>query len=255
MTVTNHKSKEEIKKEIDEVLEETPPSIEEPIVVEPGIEPEPIVPPIEDTPEPSEPIPSEPAPEPEPVEPPKVEPKPVIPEPVVAVEVPEVVAPTDEELKAYVLQDGVDIDELTTFEKATAKRNYMIEKRQEAINKGFEAQKQASEWSKKVTTFLDSTNNDPKYVGLDGHEAEFRAFALQHPDSDIETLLLPAFLHNLPAVAPKRGSLFEKGGGGQAPEKPKEGIDDADLVKKLRETDPREYKRQLKAGKIKIEVD
>jgi hypothetical protein len=257
MPVTNKKSKEEIKKEIDEVLEETPPSIDEPIVVEPGKEEEPIVPPVEE-------VPSEPAPEvpPEPVvEPipetitPPVAPPPPVPEPVVPVEVPEVTPPTDEELKSYVLQDGVDIDELTSFEKATARRNYMIEKRQEIITNNFKVQNKASEWSKKVNTFIDSTNNDPKYVGLDGHEAEFRAFALQHPDSDIETLLLPAFLHNLPAVAPKRGSLFEKGGGGQAPEKPKEGIDDADLVKKLRESDPREYARQLKAHKIKIEVD
>jgi hypothetical protein len=274
--ITNQKPKEEIKKEVDEVLEatkpETPPefkiedllaknsadltapemdflsehkedlTLEQLVAVgleDPEIDPEPT------------PVP--PTPEPVP-ETPKVEPEPVVPEPV-PVEVKEVTEPTDEELKAYVLKDGVDIDELTTFEKATARRNYIIEKRQEAINKGFEEQKKVTDWSKKVDSFLDSTNNDPKFAGLDGHEAEFKKFALQHPESDIEVLLLPAFLHQLPATPPKRGSLFEKGGGGQAPPKPKEGIDDAEMAKQLREKDPKEYKRLVKAGKIKLEVD
>ena len=253
MAITNKKSKEEIKAETDAVLNETPPDIEEHIEVEPGPEPEPIVPPIEEAPEepeePAEVIPEPVVPKETPISSPVVEPEPI---PVV---VPEVVAPTDDELKAYVAQDGVDIDELTNFEKATAKRNFIIEKRQEAINKGFEAQRKQSDWSKKISTFVDSTNNNPKYSGLDGHEAEFRQFALQHPDTDIESLLLPAFLHNLPATPVRRGSLFEKGGGGEAPIKPKEGIDDADLVKKLRESDPQEYRRQLKAHKIKLEVD
>jgi len=200
---------------------------------------------------------SEPAPEPLPSPPVQVtEPtKPVvIPEPE-PIEVKEVVAPTDEELRAYVLQDGVDIDELTNFEKATAKRNYMIEKRQEAINDSFKTQRQQSAWSKKIDSFIEGVNDDPKFVQLGGHEAEFKKFALQHPESDIQTLLLPAFLHQLPPTVKKSGSLFVKGGGGEKAQPPKTVVDDADLVAKLRISDPREYKRQLRAGKIKLEVD
>ena len=166
----------------------------------------------------------------------------------------EVAEPTENELRAYVAQDGVDIDELTAFEKATAKRNYIIEKRQESINNSFKIQKQSREWSNKIDSFLDSTNNDPKYTELSGHEDEFKQFALNHSETDIESLLLPAFLHNLPPIAPKRGGIFIKGGGGQAPEKPVDGIVDADLAAKLRVSDPREYKRQVQAGKIKLEI-
>ena len=74
-----------------------------------------------------------------------------------------------------------------------------------------------------------------------------------HRGADIQELLLPAFLHNLPAPVKKTGSLFEKGGGGEKETKPGK-ITDADQARSLRETNPREYKRQLKAGKIEIEV-
>jgi hypothetical protein len=64
-------------------------------------------------------------------------------------------------------------------------------------------------------------------------------------------------LFNLPTTPKKRGGLFETGGGGTAPEvKPGE-ITDADQVAALRtgtEAQQREYKRLVKAGKIKLEV-
>lgn len=215
-----------------------------------------------------EPEPSHPAPEPEPPAPPTPEPPapvtppapvvpaPVVPAPVVPIPAPQAtVEPTDEDLRAYLAKDGVDMDELTAFEKSTAKKNYIFEKKQAAIDESLQSQKKQSEWVGKIDTFLGSRNNDPKYAGLDGHEAEFKAFAMQHPESDIEGLLLPAFLHNLPPANPNRGSLFQKGGGGQPPAKPKTEIDDAEMVKNLREKDPREYKRLLKAKKIKLEVD
>jgi hypothetical protein len=246
MPVTNKKSKEEIKKDIDDVLEETPPDINEPIVVEPQEEPQEEVTPVE----PIEEVP--PAPESEiKKSPPFVS----EPEPELPVEVKEVPEPTEEDLKAFVRGEGSDWDELTNWEKALAKRTYLTEKKLEAMNEGFQAQKKQSEWSKKLDTFIETTDGKPEYTKLSGHEAEFKRFAMQHPENDIQNLLLPAFLHNLPETPLKRGSLMEHGGGGLPPEKPKEGIDDADLAKKLRESDPREYARQLKAGKIKISID
>jgi hypothetical protein len=195
----------------------------------------------------------EPTKEPEIVPEPKVEPV-VVPEPVVTPPAP-VTEPTEEDLRKFVLSEGSDWDELTNFEKAMAKKNFVNERDLKAIQDSFKNQQKASEWSNKIKTFIDSTNNDPKYTQLSGHEQEFAQFATKFPDSDIETLLLPAFLHTLPATPRKRGSLFEHGGGGDKIEKPKEGIVDAEMVSKLRVENPREYKRLLKAGKIKLELD
>ena len=74
-----------------------------------------------------------------------------------------------------------------------------------------------------------------------------------HRGTPIETLL-PAFLFNLPETPKKRNGLFETGGGGTPPEMKPGVITDADEVANLRKTDPKEYKRQLKAGTIKLDV-
>ena len=57
----------------------------------------------------------------------------------------------------------------------------------------------------------------------------------------------------IPAPTKKTGSLFEKGGGGEKETTPGK-ITDADQAALLRQTNPREYKRQVKAGNIVIEV-
>jgi len=163
--------------------------------------------------------------------------------------------PTPKELKAYVAGLGVDWDELTLFEQSMAKANYKSEKSLALITQATETTKKIDEWAKGVDTFIDTTIDKPEFVGLSGHEAEFRKFCMQesHRGADIQGLLLPAFLHNLPAPTKNKGSLFEKGGGGEKETKPGK-ITDADQARSLRETNPREYKRQLKAGKIEIEV-
>ena len=161
--------------------------------------------------------------------------------------------PTIDELKAYVLQDGVNWDELTTFEQGMAKRNYIAEKRFALINEAVQSTKKIDEWATKVDTFIDSTDGKPEYLPLSSHEMEFRKFCMMesHRGVDID-VLLPAFLHNLPKVTKKRTSLFEIGGGGEKP--PVVGkIMDADAAAALRNSDPREWKRQVKLGNIKIE--
>ena len=162
--------------------------------------------------------------------------------------------PTEAELKAFVKQDGVDWEELTTFEQATAKRTLIAERRSQLLNEAIQGQRKIDEWAKTVDDFIDSTDSKPEFIDLSSHEADFRKFAMKeaHRGTPMD-ILTAAFLHNLPTEAPKRGSLFPKGGGGEI-EKPKEGITDADTVAKLRRNNPREYARQVKAGKIKIEI-
>jgi hypothetical protein len=162
--------------------------------------------------------------------------------------------PTIDELRAYVSQDGVNWDELTTFEQSMAKRNYIAEKRFSLINDAVQSTKKIDEWATKVDTFIDSTDGKPEYVPLSGHEADFRKFCMteSHRGVDIE-ILLPAFLHNLPKVEKKRTSIFETGGGGERPPEPGV-LDDTDTVANLRTSNPREYKRLVRSGKIKLDV-
>lgn len=164
------------------------------------------------------------------------------------------VTASEDELRAFVKEDGAEWDELTNFEQGMAKRTYLSEKKFGIVHEAVKTAKQVDEWAGKVDTFIDETDGKPEYVELSGFEADFRKFAMKeaHRGTPIE-VLLPAFLHNLPPVKKSRGSLFEKGGGGDKTEK-KTGIDDAEVVKKLRESNPKEYKRLLKAGKIKLEV-
>lgn len=163
--------------------------------------------------------------------------------------------PTVEELNAFVAQDGVSWDDLTPFEQAQAKRTYISEKRFNLVNEAVQNTKKIDEWANKIDAFIDETDGKPEYVKLSGHEDEFRRFAMKesHRGVDIQSLLLPAFIQSLPAVAPKRGELFPTGGGGEKA-KTSTKITDADEAKALRDTNPREYKRQLKAGNIQVEI-
>jgi len=163
--------------------------------------------------------------------------------------------PTVDELRAFVAQDGVNWDELTVFEQSMAKKTYLSEKKFGLINEAVQSTKKIDEWATKIDEFIDATDGKPEYITLSGHEADFRKFCMKesHRGVDIE-VLLPAFLHNLPKIQKKRGSLFETGGGGEKPEGTPGVLTDADEIAQLRATDQREYKRLLKAGKIKLEI-
>lgn len=285
MAITNKKPKEEIKAEIEEVLEETPPVEENPMKVEDLLlkNPADLTAPEMDfldehkddltdeqqvqvglkegediKPEEKEEPPVSTIPESTPTPPEVITPTPAPPTPpVIPVEVKEVTEPTEDEIKAFVLAKGIVWDELTASEKITYGEVLKSNRRVDAITESIQTQKKATDWSKQIDTFIDGTANNPVFTKLSGHESEFKAYAMKEENQGIalETILLPAFLYNLPPVAPKRGNLFERGGGGEKETKPQDGIMDADMAAKLRVSDPREYKRQLRAGKIKIEVE
>lgn len=162
--------------------------------------------------------------------------------------------PTIEELKAFVKVDGVDWDELTTFEQSMARKSYLAEKRFDLVNEAVQSTKKIDEWATKVDTYIDETDGKPEFIKLSGHEADFRKYCMSeaHRGTPIE-ILLGAFLYNLPQPEKKRGSLFETGSGGEKTEKPGK-ITDADTVQNLRQTNPREYRRQVRAGKIDLDI-
>lgn len=162
--------------------------------------------------------------------------------------------PTVDELKAFVKEDGISWDELTNFEQATARRTYIAEKRFQLVNESVQEAKKVDEWAGKVDEFIDLTDGKPEFIELSSYEADFRKFAMKeaHRGTPVD-ILLSAFLHNLPTKPKNRGSIFNQGGGGEA-ETRKTGLTDADTVAKLRTSDPKEYKRQVKAGKIKLDV-
>ena len=162
--------------------------------------------------------------------------------------------PTIDELRAFVKQDGVDWDELTTFEQAMAKKTYLADKRFELVNQAVQSTKEIDKWASEVDEFIDKTDGKPEYLRLSGHEADFRKFCMTeaHRGTPID-ILLGSFLYNLPPDKKIRGRLFETGGGGDKPEDNSK-ITDADAVSNLRTTNPREYRRQVRAGKISLDI-
>src|ERR1035437_5101735 len=162
--------------------------------------------------------------------------------------------PTEAELRSFVAQDGANWDELTTFEQSMTKRTNISEKRSQLVLEAVQEGKKVDEWAGKVDTFIETTDGKPEFIELSGNEADFRKFAMKeaHRGTPID-VLLPAFLHQLPPKKQNRGDLFLKGGGGEK-QVQKDGLMDAEQVAKLRTSNPKEYKRLIKAGKVRVEV-
>lgn len=162
--------------------------------------------------------------------------------------------PTEEEVAQYVRSKGVDPEELTAFELAMAKDSLINSKRFGLVNDAVKSQKQVDKWAGDVDSFIESTDSKPEYVDLSGHEDEFRKYAMKesHRGAPLD-VLAAAFLHTLPPAKPNRGELFQRGGGGER-EKRSDGIMDADRAAELRKNNPKEYKRLVKAQKIKLDI-
>ena len=163
--------------------------------------------------------------------------------------------PTQEELEAFVRARGATWEELTPFEQNMAKESLMDKRKFDTVYEGIRDIKQIDEWAKKVKGFTDDNQTKQTFKGLIGKEDAFMSFALQptHRGIAFETLV-PAFLFSASSRTPLKRSLLNTQGGGTAPEPPKKGLDDADEVAKLRQSNPKEYARKLKSGEIKIEV-
>ncbi|MDE1866714.1 MAG: hypothetical protein KGI08_03260 [Thaumarchaeota archaeon] len=168
--------------------------------------------------------------------------------------------PTEDEIKAYAKQIGSEWDDLSTLEKALIKDNLVNKRKQEALSRGLSVIRDVDKWAETVDKFLEEHDSKQTYKQLIGREAEFRQFAMSaaHRGVGME-YLVPSFLFGIKEVAKKKGALLLHGGGGS--EKPNgaagptDVITDAAEAKRLREQKPDEYRRKLRAGKIKLSVE
>ncbi|MDE1867099.1 MAG: hypothetical protein KGI08_05250 [Thaumarchaeota archaeon] len=167
--------------------------------------------------------------------------------------------PTEEELKAYVKEKGGDWDVLDDFQKNLAKDNLIAKKKQEALNQGLKAVKDVNEWADRVDTFLDENQTKQSYKEIIGREEEFRQWCLRKASARGISweYLVPSFMRDVKEVARKKGSLLLHGGGGEKPKGPTEPgvITDAAQVAQLRVSNPKEYRRLSKAGKIRVTAE
>ena len=164
--------------------------------------------------------------------------------------------PTEEELRVEVRKNGVEWEDLTEFEKTLFKQNIINARKFDMVHQVTKDIHQIDQWANKVDDFLVAEESAQQYKALIGHEGDFRKYAMteSHRGIDLE-ILLNAFLNKMPPVPKaRRGDLFPVGGG-EAPAAPKSDIiTDADEAQRLKVSDPREYARKIKAGKIKLEV-
>jgi hypothetical protein len=170
----------------------------------------------------------------------------------------EINEPTEEELKKYARNDlGVDIDDLSIFERATLKKNYVADKKLAIIQGAIKDVKNIDEWGNKIDAFLDENENTQANKQLIGKEAKFRAFAMKESHRGIEpSILLSHFLYNdkPDGTEKKKGSLFLRHAGGEKQKMKTDVITDAEVSANLKKSNPQEFRRLLKAGKIKVEV-
>lgn len=170
-----------------------------------------------------------------------------------------VVEPTDEEIKQYVREKGGEWDALDDFQKNLAKDNLIARRRQEALNEGLKAVKDVNEWADKVDNFIEENASKQTHKELIGREEEFRQWCLRKSSTrgiDWE-YLVPSFLHDVKEVAKRKGSLLLHGGGGEKPKAVSEPgvINDATQAAQLRVSNPKEYRRLSKAGKIRVTAE
>lgn len=167
----------------------------------------------------------------------------------------EVKEPTDEELQNAAATKGFDWEEMSNVEKALFKDNIVSQKKLSAVDVAMKGVKDIDEWAKGVDTFLDENERDQKDKSLIGREQDFRTFAMKSSHRGVPMdILVSAFLHdNKGTVKRTNGSLMLTKTGGQKVER-KNNLADGDYVAALRKTNPKEYNRMARAGKIKIEV-
>src|SRR3990167_465969 len=159
--------------------------------------------------------------------------------------------PTEEELRK---EFGDDWELMDNFQKRIAKDNLLNKRRFERIDEVAQKRKKIDTWIDKVNDFV----ADPKTISaipkLQGKETEFGQFCLAPSRVGVDfDVLVKAFLYDVKVETPTRPSstLFEIGGGGEAPKTPEI---TPEQIAYLRKNNQKEYKRLLNSGKIKVEL-
>jgi hypothetical protein len=165
--------------------------------------------------------------------------------------------PTEEELVSYARKTGTNYDDLDDFTKQVLKETVHNKMKFEKINDLVKETREMDVWADKIDNFIGSVDMNTKYPLIDDNADKFRKFCLEkeHRGADIG-MLASAFLYEMsitPAKKPSKGSMLLTGGSsGRGDNKPA-GLTEED-AKNIRASDPKEYKRLIKAGKIKIEI-
>jgi hypothetical protein len=168
----------------------------------------------------------------------------------------EVPEPTEGDLRAYAKANDADFDELDSFSKNILKRTLISEQKEAKRAAAFSEIKKLDTWANKVNDFVSSEENMTKYSSLEGREEDFKRYCMKETQRGVDfDLLVASYLYKneeIP-VAKKKGSLFLSRGNGRAETPPPVGVS-AGEAEVIRTRDPKEYRRLIKAGKIKIEI-
>jgi len=163
--------------------------------------------------------------------------------------------PTEDEVREYAKEQGEEYEDLTDLTKAIMKDTLLNKRRFEKINEANKESKDINAWVGKVDHFLETPETITKYPDLMDNAEDFRSFALKQSrrGTDLEDLAT-SFLYGLSQspVKKNKGSLLMTTGGGGVEPKPA-GIDE-EQAKVIRVNNPKEYRRLIKQGKIKIEI-
>lgn len=168
----------------------------------------------------------------------------------------DVPVPTDDELRVYAKDNGAEYDELDVFSKNILRRTMITERREAERVKAYEEIRKIDTWAKKVDDYIASEENIAKYPSLEGQEDEFKKFCMKDTQRGVDfNLLVASFLYENEKIPEqkKKGAMFLSRGNGRV-EAPKPMGISASEAEVIRTTDPKEYRRLIKSGKIKIEI-
>jgi len=158
--------------------------------------------------------------------------------------------PTEEEMKA----EFSEWEDMTPTEKKLAIDGLWNRKKLAVVTEASKEVKEHDMWVKKIKEFVNDPVTLNKFPELEGKTDEFRTFAgdPNRRNNNLEDLVLTFngyLAKNRPA--PKKGKMFETGGGGvkekRDPNAGKISVEDSIV---LRDKNYPEYKRMLETGKI-----
>jgi len=161
--------------------------------------------------------------------------------------------PTEDEL----IKEFPEWEVMNDFEKKMARQSLTTTKRLNAITEVSKGFKELEAWEKSVDSFLSDPTNIANNPALEGMEEDFKLFATKPTRRGVDMeILISSFLYQKDSeIAPKKRQMFETGTGGPStPPEPKTDTISIDEARLLRNNNYSEYKRLLRAGKIKTDL-
>lgn len=161
--------------------------------------------------------------------------------------------PTEDELK----KEYSEWDMMDDTSKKLAKQALTSTRRIEAITSATARFEELDKWQDEVDGFLEDPKTLEANPKLEGREKEFRIFASKPTRRGVTfDVLLGAFFYetdeeNKEKKKKHKGAMFEQGNGGPKTKHKKDVGLSTERAANLRKTNFKEFKRQLKAGKIK----